>query len=219
MNMRHILGCLASAAVFCGNARANDEEAATPADNEKDGKADEAAVNKEQQPKEKTNMTLVTIETSMGTITAELDAEKAPVTVANFLAYVDDGHYTDTIFHRVIPNFMIQGGGFTENMTQKKTKPPIKLESRNGLKNNRGTLAMARTPDPNSATSQFFINHKDNANLDFPSFDGHGYAVFGRVTDGMDVVDAIAKVKTGNRGGHGDVPQETVLIKKISRKE
>ncbi|MCL1888554.1 MAG: peptidylprolyl isomerase [Kiritimatiellaeota bacterium] len=166
-------------------------------------------------------MTTIIIETSMGTITAELDAEKAPITVKNILEYVDEGFYTDTIFHRVIPNFMIQGGGFTEDMTQKKTKAPIKIESANGLKNARGTLAMARTNVPDSATSQFFINHKDNDFLNFtaPNPQGYGYAVFGRVTDGMDVVDAIAKVATGNRGMMGDVPREAVVIKKISRKE
>ena len=166
-------------------------------------------------------MTLVTVETSKGNLTLELDAEKAPATVANFLQYVDESHYDNTIFHRVIPNFMIQGGGFTADMAQKKTKAPIKIESANGLKNNRGTIAMARTNVPDSATCQFFINLKDNDFLNYssPTPQGYGYAVFGRVTDGMDVVDAIAKVATGNRGGHGDVPQEAVVIKKVSRKQ
>jgi len=161
---------------------------------------------------------VVVITTSKGVITAELDAEKAPVTVANFLSYVDDGFFTDTIFHRVIKGFMIQGGGFTAEMRQKPTKAPIKLESKNGLKNARGTLAMARTGDPNSATSQFFINHVDNKNLDFPQPDGNGYAVFGKVIDGMDVVDAIADVATGNKGPHQNVPVEAVMIQKIERK-
>ena len=164
-------------------------------------------------------MTAITIETSKGTITAELDEAKAPATVANFLAYADAGHYNDTIFHRVIRGFMVQGGGFTRDMRQKPTGAPIKIESGNGLKNARGTLAMARTNVPDSATSQFFINHKDNAFLDFsaPTPQGYGYAVFGRVVDGMDVVDAIAEVATGDRNGHGDVPLEPVVIKKISR--
>ena len=214
MNMRFALGCLASAAVFCGYAQETAEEAKAPAKVEEN----KAAENTPPENKEK-QMTVVIIETSKGNITVELNDEKAPITVANFLAYMDDGHYTDTIFHRVMKNFMIQGGGFTADMRQKATKAGIKLESRNGLKNERGTIAMARTNVPDSATSQFFINHVNNANLDFPSFDGHGYAVFGRVIDGMDVVDAIAEVAVGNRGGHQNVPSEAVFIKKISRKE
>ena len=212
MNMRHILGCLASTAVFCGTARAETEEA-KPVET----KPAEPEVEKKEEPK----MTTVIIETSKGSITVELDAEKAPITVKNFLAYVDDGHYTDTVFHRVIKGFMIQGGGFTQDIDQKPTKPPIKIESANGLKNNRGTLAMARTMIPDSATSQFFINHKDNDFLNYkaPTQQGYGYAVFGRVTEGMDVVDAIAEVATGTRKGMGDVPVEAVVIKKISRKE
>jgi len=213
MNLRPILGCLASAAVFCGTAHADETEETKPVET----KPAEPEIEK----KEENKMTTVIIETSKGSITVELDGEKAPITVKNFLAYVDDGHYADTIFHRVIKGFMVQGGGFTEDMRQKATKPPIKIESANGLKNNRGTLAMARTGIPDSATSQFFINHKDNAFLNYtaPTQQGYGYAVFGRVTDGMDVVDAIAEVATANRGGHGDVPQEAVVIKKISRKE
>lgn len=157
--------------------------------------------------------------TSKGDITLALDAGKAPISVGNFLAYVDDGYYDGTIFHRVIENFMIQGGGLTGDMQKKDTRDPIENEARNGLKNRRGTIAMARTGDPHSATSQFFINHKDNENLDYPSFDGWGYAVFGEVTDGMDVVDAIAQVSTGMRDGRGDVPREAVTIISVSRVE
>lgn len=157
----------------------------------------------------------VTIETSKGSIELELDAAKAPITVANFVSYVKKGHYDGLIFHRVIPGFMIQGGGFTADMSQKSVDAPIKIESKNGLKNARGTIAMARTSDPNSATSQFFINHKDNANLDYPSFDGFGYTVFGKTTKGLEVVDAIAAVATTRKGPHGDVPVEPVTIKSV----
>ncbi|MBQ5794965.1 MAG: peptidyl-prolyl cis-trans isomerase, partial [Kiritimatiellae bacterium] len=144
------------------------------------------------------------IETSMGTITLELDDAKAPETVANFVKYAKDGHYDGTIFHRVIDGFMIQGGGFTKDMNQKETRQPIRNEAMNGLKNVRGTIAMARTMVVDSATSQFFINLVDNNFLDFqsPTPQGFGYAVFGKVTDGMSVVDAIAKVKTGFAGPH-----------------
>lgn len=155
----------------------------------------------------------VVMETSNGNIQLELDQDKAPATVANFLQYVDDGYYNGTIFHRVINNFMIQGGGFTADMSKKDTRDSIKNEAKNGLKNVRGSIAMARTSDPDSATSQFFINHKDNTNLDYPSFDGWGYTVFGKVTSGMDVVDAIATSPTGGR----DVPDETITIKSIKR--
>ncbi len=155
----------------------------------------------------------VVMETSKGTIKIELDAEKAPNTVANFVKYVEKGHYDGLIFHRVIPNFMIQGGGFTPDMNQKATDAPIKIESKNGLKNVRGSIAMARTGDPNSATSQFFINLIDNSFLDYPGQDGYGYTVFGKVTDGMDAVDAIAKAPTGMKGGMRDVPTETIEIK------
>ncbi len=158
----------------------------------------------------------VVIETSKGNITVELDREKAPVTVENFLKYVDAGFYNGTIFHRVIPTFMIQGGGFTPNMKEKDTNPPIKNESGNGLSNQRGTIAMARTNDPNSATSQFFINVVENKPLDTY---GGGYAVFGKVTDGMDVVDAIRVVPTTTRAGMQDVPVEPVLIKSIKRQK
>ena len=162
-------------------------------------------------------MKKVTMETSMGKIELELDDAKAPKTVANFIAYAKAAHYDGTIFHRVIPNFMIQGGGFTKEMDQKKTNDPIKNEADNGLKNLRGTIAMARTMVVDSATSQFFINLVDNDFLDYRGPDPRlfGYAVFGQVTDGMDVVDRIAKVKTGNAGMHQNVPEEPVVIKKV----
>jgi len=156
----------------------------------------------------------VLLATSAGDITLQLDAERAPKTVANFLEYVKSGHYDGTIFHRVIGGFMIQGGGFTEAMAQKPTRPPIPLESRNGLKNERGTVAMARTSVPDSATSQFFINVVDNAMLDQPnSRDGYGYAVFGKVVAGLDVVDRIRAVETASVGGHQNVPVKPVLIR------
>ena len=153
----------------------------------------------------------------MGTIVLSLDDTKAPETVANFVQYAKDGHYDGTIFHRVIDGFMIQGGGFTRDMNQKPTREPIRNEAMNGLKNKRGTIAMARTMVVDSATSQFFINLVDNDFLDFqnPTPQGFGYAVFGSVTDGMSVVDAIAKVKTGFAGPHQNVPEEPVVIKKI----
>lgn len=154
---------------------------------------------------------IVRLETSMGAIVVELDRQAAPVTVKNFLEYVESGFYDGTIFHRVIPGFMIQGGGFTKNLDRKKTHNPIINEAKNGLSNKRGTIAMARTNDPNSATSQFFINHKDNAPLDYSGRNA-GYAVFGKVTEGMDVVDAIATVKTTTRNGMADVPVEPVVI-------
>jgi cyclophilin family peptidyl-prolyl cis-trans isomerase len=157
----------------------------------------------------------VEIETRLGRMVIELDAEKAPVTVDNFLKYVRDGHYDGTIFHRVIDGFMIQGGGFTPSMAEKEAGPPIRNEAKNGLKNRRGTIAMARRPDPHSATAQFFINLEDNAALDFPGRDGWGYAVFGRVTEGIEVVDGIAKVPTGSRGMHRDVPVEPIVIESV----
>jgi len=156
----------------------------------------------------------VLLATSAGDITLQLDPEKAPKSVANFLEYVKSGHYDGTIFHRVIGAFMIQGGGFTPEMVQKPTRAPIPLESRNGLKNERGTVAMARTSVPDSATAQFFINVVDNAFLDQPNArDGNGYAVFGKVVAGMDVVDRIRAVETGNVGGHQNVPVKPVLIR------
>ena len=159
----------------------------------------------------------VALNTNYGRIVLDLNAEKAPKTVANFVSYVRSGHYNGTIFHRVIDGFMIQGGGFTPDMQQKPTRAPIPLESRNGLSNVRGTLAMARTNVPDSATSQFFINVKDNGFLDAArSPDGNGYAVFGKVTQGMDVVDKIRKVETTQRGPYGDVPVQAVVIKQVT---
>jgi peptidyl-prolyl cis-trans isomerase A (cyclophilin A) len=155
---------------------------------------------------------VVALETSLGTIKVALDRDKAPVTVENFLQYVRSGHYDGTIFHRVIPNFMVQGGGFDAGMKQKPTKPPIKNEASNGLKNRRGTVAMARTNDPDSATSQFFINVKDNTMLDY-GMRNAGYAVFGEVVEGMDIVDRIVAVPTTTRAPHADVPRMPVLIK------
>jgi len=158
----------------------------------------------------------VRLETSKGAIVLELNREKAPKTVANFLSYVTDGHYDGTIFHRVIPRFMVQGGGFTADLQQKETRAPIQNEADNGLKNLRGTIAMARTSDPHSATAQFFVNTVDNAFLDHTakSPQGWGYAVFGKVVEGMDIVDKIRKVPTGNSGMHQNVPLEPVTIDK-----
>ena len=161
---------------------------------------------------------MITINTNHGAISVELFDEKAPISCENFRQYVTDGHFDGTIFHRVIPNFMIQGGGMDENMSSKPTRDPIKNEADNGLSNERGTLAMARTMVVDSATSQFFINLKDNDFLDHGTRD-FGYAVFGRVAAGMDVVDAIAAVPTGNRGGHQDVPVEAVTITGVTIEE
>ncbi|MGE5338283.1 MAG: peptidylprolyl isomerase [Gemmatimonadota bacterium] len=155
----------------------------------------------------------VTLETSAGNIVLQLDAQKAPKTVANFLAYVKSGHYDGTIFHRVIDGFMIQGGGYTPDLQQKPTRAPIPLESQNGLSNDRGTIAMARTSVPDSATAQFFINVADNSRLNYPSFDGHGYAVFGRVVEGMDVVDKIKAVATTSSGPFQNLPVKPVIIR------
>ena len=159
---------------------------------------------------------MIVLSTSLGDITLELDAAKAPLSVKNFLAYVEAGHYDGTIFHRVIPDFMIQGGGFTADMQQKPTQPPIKNEAQNGLSNEPYTIAMARTSDVDSATSQFFINLADNVFLDHGKRD-FGYAVFGRVVKGTEVVDKIAGVKTGSAGGHRDVPVQPVKINKVSK--
>ena len=159
---------------------------------------------------------VVVIKTSEGDITLELNAKKAPITVANFLEYVDSGFYNGTIFHRVIPNFMIQGGGFTQDMTEKATSEPIVNESRNRLHNTRGTIAMARTSDPDSATSQFFINHRSNLRLDWAP-GRQGYTVFGEVTDGMNVVDFIATAPTDKAGRFFDVPVEPIIIQSIER--
>lgn len=165
-----------------------------------------------------TQSNTVLIKTNKGDITVALDPEKAPVSVQNFLDYTKAGFYNGTIFHRVIPGFMIQGGGFDKDFVQKKTNAPIKNEAANGLKNKRGSLAMARTSDPDSATAQFFINLVDNDFLNYRSATpaGYGYAVFGEVTKGMDVVDAIAKVKTDTRNGHQNVPVDNVVIESIT---
>ncbi|MCV6638061.1 peptidylprolyl isomerase [Candidatus Albibeggiatoa sp. nov. NOAA] len=162
-------------------------------------------------------MATVRINTTLGAITLELDEAKAPITVENFLNYVKSGFYTDTIFHRVISNFMIQGGGLTADMRDKPTEAPIKNEADNGLSNKRGTIAMARTNDPHSASSQFFINVKDNDFLDFsaPNTQGWGYCVFGEVTEGMDIVDKIKSVKTTNHGMHRDVPADVITIESV----
>ncbi|MDR2188750.1 MAG: peptidyl-prolyl cis-trans isomerase [Azonexus sp.] len=159
---------------------------------------------------------MIKLTTNHGVITLELDAEKAPKTAANFIAYVEAGHYDGTIFHRVIKDFMIQGGGMKPGMKEKDTQAPIENEAANGLQNRRGSIAMARTGDPHSATAQFFINVVDNDFLDFraPAGQGWGYCVFGEVVDGMDVVDKIRAVKTGNKGFHQDVPLEDVVIEK-----
>lgn len=161
----------------------------------------------------------IEMKTSLGTIGLALDQEKAPDTVANFLQYAREGYYEGTIFHRVIDGFMIQGGGFTPDMQKKETRAAIKNEAKNGLKNKRGSIAMARTSDPHSATAQFFINHKDNDFLDYPGQDGWGYTVFGKVTSGMEVVDAIASRPTGIKGGMRDVPRENIVIEKVTVKE
>ena len=161
---------------------------------------------------------MITLQTNFGAIKLELDFEKAPKTAANFKQYVEEGFYDGTIFHRVIDNFMIQGGGFTEDMDQKTPREQIDNEADNGLKNDEGTIAMARTQDPHSATAQFFINVKDNDFLNHTAKNaqGWGYCVFGKVTEGMDVVARIKGVKTGYSGGHQDVPNETVIIEKAT---
>lgn len=171
--------------------------------------------------KQGADMVTVTMETNKGVITLELDREKAPDSVENFVTYAKSGHYDGTIFHRVIPGFMIQGGGFDTSMKQKDTNPPIKNEAANGLKNDKGTVAMARTNVPDSATSQFFINVKDNDFLNHtsPTPQGWGYAVFGKVTDGMDVVESIENVSTANKGGQQDVPVSDVIIEKVTVQE
>lgn len=158
----------------------------------------------------------VQIQTNKGIITLELDNKAAPKTVANFVRYAQDGFYEGTIFHRVIPGFMIQGGGMNSALAEKPTRQPIENEAKNGLKNVRGTIAMARRGAPNSATSQFFINHQNNSALNYPSPDGFGYAVFGKVTSGMDVVDKIAQTPTKQVGIHENVPIEPVVIEKIT---
>jgi cyclophilin family peptidyl-prolyl cis-trans isomerase len=159
---------------------------------------------------------MIRFETTLGNFTIELFEKEAPLTVANFLKYVDDGFFDGTVFHRIVPGFVIQGGGFTEDMSQKRTQPPIKNEADNGLKNERGSLSMARTNDIHSATSQFFVNLKDNEFLDHQR-GNFGYAVFARVTEGMDVIDKIAEVETGRRRGMDDVPVEAVIMTSVRR--
>ena len=199
-------------------AASTEKKADTKAETKTDKKADK------KKEGEKTKMSnskrpMVVIDTSKGNIEVELYDDKAPETVKNFLKYVEKGQYDGTIFHRVISNFMIQGGGMTPDMKEKSTDKPIKNEAGNGVSNARGTLAMARTSDPHSASAQFFINVKENSFLDKANAqDGWGYAVFGEVKSGMDVVDQIRNVKTGNKDGHGDVPVEAVLIKSIKKK-
>jgi peptidyl-prolyl cis-trans isomerase A (cyclophilin A) len=162
------------------------------------------------------NAPQVSMKTSMGEIVIELYPDKAPKSVENFLGYAKEGYYNGTIFHRVINNFMIQGGGMTRNLEQKRTKAPIQLESKNGLKNKAGTVSMARTSQPDSATSQFFINTVDNPDLDFPAPDGHGYAVFGKVIKGIEVVNKIRAVATIRTGSMGDVPVDPIIIDSVS---
>ena len=163
-------------------------------------------------------MTRVLMKTLLGDMTLELDADKAPATVANFVEYAQNGHYDGTIFHRVINNFMVQGGGFDTDMSQKGTNAPIQNEANNGLKNNRGTIAMARTMDPHSATAQFFINVSDNDFLNFSgeNMQGWGYAVFGRVVEGEDVLDKIRVVPTGSQAGYQDVPNDPIVIESVT---
>lgn len=183
-----------------------------------DKKQEENTSNKETtQGGEAVNNPIVKIDTNLGSFIVELNEQKAPITVKNFLHYVNEGFYTQTLIHRVIPGFMIQGGGFTTEFTQKPTQPSIKNEADNGLHNSRGTIAMARTSDPDSASAQFFINVADNNFLDYtsPTPQGWGYAVFGHVVEGMDIVDAISKQKTGTRSGHADVPTNNVVIESI----
>ncbi len=216
---RYLLTCLIASGLIC-SAFAQEEAdtqppvaAAEEAATEAVSQPEVATPAAEEQPQPETEP-MVTLKTNLGDITLELSRDKAPETVANFLNYVAEGHYNGTIFHRVIDGFMIQGGGFTQEMSQKPTHAPIKNEAGNGLKNERGTIAMARTPDPNSATAQFFINVTDNDFLNFRSPDpnGFGYCVFGKVVAGMDIVDKIKGVRTGNKGPHQNVPVEPVVI-------
>lgn len=162
---------------------------------------------------------MITLKTNLGDIFIELDEENAPKTCDNFKQYVKDGHFDGTIFHRVIDNFMVQGGGFLEDMTQKATREPIENEAKNGLSNETGTIAMARTMDPHSASAQFFINVADNKFLDYPGQDGWGYCVFGKVTEGMDVITKMKGVETTTKAGHQDVPAEAIVIEKAEISE
>lgn len=193
------------------------EKVSEPVKKEKKSKSD---VVKNKDAKKDSKMTTVVMDTSLGTIEIELDGEKAPETTKNFLQYVDDKFYDGLIFHRVIPGFMAQGGGMDEKMSEKKTRAPIQNEASNGLKNSKGTIAMARTNDPHSATAQFFINLTDNDFLDHtsPTPRGWGYAVFGKVTKGMDVVEKMATVPRGSHGMHDDVPKTPIVIKSVKRK-
>jgi cyclophilin family peptidyl-prolyl cis-trans isomerase len=223
MKFRHMLGCAATAA-FVMAVSAAQPETTKPKEQPKQPteqpkteppKAEQPKADKPAEPA-KESFVYVSVETSLGEFFLELNAEKAPVSVENFLKYVDSGYYNGTIFHRVMDGFMIQGGGFTPDLNQKATNPPIKNEWKNGLKNDRGTVAMARTSVADSATSQFFINVKNNSFLDEPR-DGAAYAVFGKVSKGMDVVDKIKSVKTGRVNGMGDVPVTNVIIEKVTR--
>ncbi|TXK93091.1 peptidylprolyl isomerase [Methylococcaceae bacterium CS1] len=161
-----------------------------------------------------TQQTRVKLQTTLGDIIIELDSQKAPITVSNFLKYIDNGFYNGTIFHRIIPGFMAQGGGFDINLQKKQTLAPIKNESNNGLKNDRATISMARTSNPDSATAQFFINYEDNNSLNYPVQRGSGYAVFGKVVEGMDIVDQMEKSPTGSRSGLRNVPKTNIVIEK-----
>ncbi len=181
---------------------------------EKEASQQEKAISEETEKME-AKSTRVKMETSLGDIVIELNDEAAPVTVKNFLDYIEEGFYDGTIFHRVIPNFMIQGGGLTPDMERKEAREPIINEASNGLGNERGTISMARTSHPDSASSQFFINHRDNPNLNYTGANNPGYTVFGKVVEGIEVVDKIAAVKTTNKGSYRDVPAETVMIKSV----
>jgi peptidyl-prolyl cis-trans isomerase A (cyclophilin A) len=180
------------------------------------GLATQTAIAQTTEAQKSINSPQVSVKTSMGEIVIELYPDKAPTTVENFLAYAKEGFYSGTVFHRVINNFMIQGGGMTRDLKQKRTKAPIKIEARNGLKNKAGWVSMARTGQPDSATSQFFINTVDNPDLDFPAPDGHGYTVFGKVIKGIDVVNKIRAVPTIRTGAMGDVPVDPILIDSVS---
>ena len=207
MSKRLWLTLMMISCAFCMRAIADEQAKATEESVQTETTTEEQATAEETNP-------MVLLKTSKGDIKIELYPDKAPDTVENFLQYVDDKHYDGTIFHRVIDNFMIQGGGFDEDMNQKSTRKPVKNEADNGLKNDVGTIAMARTSDPNSATAQFFINVKDNDFLNYsaPTMRGWGYCVFGKVIDGMDVVNDIKKAKTGSKNFMQDVPVETIEI-------